>query len=152
MEKDLSDIDRKIDDIKRKKGELAKQLDGIKQDPDRVKPQQIEALLLSIDEIIDKAEQHNDQLRNKIIPAEDDMLNQLNYLVDQSEQRQDLLHKTDVLDRDIKENLEKYKDLMSRLPDTVDQMINTYQECLLDSTPDKTADYFEEKDHLRDSL
>jgi hypothetical protein len=49
------------------------------------------------------------------------------------------------LDKDIKENLAKYKDLMDKLPGQVDQIINTFQECLLDSTPDKTADYFEEK-------
>jgi hypothetical protein len=54
------------------------------------------------------------------------------------------------LEKDINENLGKYAELTSRLPTLVDQMINTYEECLLDSTPDKTADYFEEKDHLQE--
>ena len=41
---------------------------------------------------------------------------------------------------------------MDKLPVLVDQMIVTFQECLLDSTPDKTADYFEEKDEIKQSL
>ena len=31
-------------------------------------------------------------------------------------------------------------------------MITTFQECLQDSTPDKLADYWEEKDHFKASL
>jgi hypothetical protein len=49
------------------------------------------------------------------------------------------------LDKDIQENLSKYKELMDKLPGGVEAMMKTLQECLADSTPDKIADYFEEK-------
>jgi hypothetical protein len=73
---------------------------------------------------------------------------QLEALVGQSEERQELLRNIEILNKDIKDNLGKYKDMMDKLPGLVEQMIITYEECLLDSTPDKKADYFEERDHL----
>jgi hypothetical protein len=74
IEKEIVDIDRKIDDIKRKKDDLAKQLDAMKMQPEKFKPAQLDTLLASIDEVIDKAELNNDALRNKVIPNEDDMI------------------------------------------------------------------------------
>ena len=56
IEKDINDIDRKIDDIKIKKVDLAKQLDAMRDQPEKFKPSSIEALLASIDELLDKAE------------------------------------------------------------------------------------------------
>ena len=116
IEREINDIDRKIDDIKKKKADFAKQLDSMRDQPDKFKPSAIETLLTSVDELLDKAEQNNDSLRNKIIPNEDDMLRQLDHLVGQSEEKQELLHKTGVLDKDIKDNLAKYKDVMDKLP------------------------------------
>lgn len=37
---------------------------------------------------------------------------------------------------------------MDKLPGGVEAMVNTLQECLADSTPDKVADYFEEREHI----
>jgi hypothetical protein len=63
-----------------------------------------------------------------------------------------LLQKIDVLNIDIQENLQKYKQLMDKLPGGVEAMMNTIQECQADSTPDKLADYFEEREHLTGCL
>jgi hypothetical protein len=56
------------------------------------------------------------------------------------------------MDLDIQENLLKYKEHIDKLPGGVELMIGTLQECLLDSTPDKTADYYKEKDQITGGL
>lgn len=152
IEKEINDLDRKIDEMKKKKSEQEKLLEEMKQNPEKFKPSQIEALLATLDELIDKAEMGNDKLRNQIIPALDEMIKELDDLVGQSQEKDELKHQIGVLEKDIGENLEKYNELMGALPGLVGQMLNCYKECLADSTPDKTADYFEEKDHIEGSV
>jgi peptidoglycan hydrolase CwlO-like protein len=56
IEKEISDIDTKIDDLKRKSTDQEKLLNDIKANPEKFKPAEIESLLTTLDELLEKAE------------------------------------------------------------------------------------------------
>lgn len=61
FEKELKELDAKMNDLKRKRGDMRKTLDEVKNDPSKYSPSQIEALLGGFEEQVEKAANLNDK-------------------------------------------------------------------------------------------
>ena len=70
-EKDLSDIDNKLKDYKRKKGEAKKAIDEIEKNPNKFTPSQIDNMLTNLDDIQEKSKNNDEKMinTNKVIES-----------------------------------------------------------------------------------
>ena len=86
IEKDLKNTDDNVNDLRKKRNESKKHLDEIRAGPDRFSPQQIDALLLSLDDQNERADELVDRIR-AIEKEEDKKIQELKDLVNSSDAR-----------------------------------------------------------------
>lgn len=93
-EKDLSDIDNKLKDYKRKKGEAKKAIDEIEKNPNKFTPSQIDNMLTNLDDIQEKSKNNDEKMinTNKVIESK---IQDLEKLLENNESKKTLLANID---------------------------------------------------------
>ena len=66
-------------------------------------------------------------------------------MIGSSREKQGLNEKISFLEDEIRENLKRGKENLDKLPNQIDNMIKTNEEMKIGSSPDDTADYWEER-------
>lgn len=64
LERELREADEQLNDLKKRRGESKKLLDDVKANPDKFSPQQIDAMLYSLDEQLEKGQELSDTIRS----------------------------------------------------------------------------------------
>lgn len=144
IEKDLKATDDNVNDLRKKRNESKKTLDEIRASPDRFTPQQIDGMLVSLEEQNERA----DELVEKITiieREEDQKIRELKDLVSGSDARRAHLDRIQQIMAQIREDMDSFKSLNDTLPGQMDQILQTLREEKNGSSPDDTADYWEER-------
>ena len=144
LEKELKDADNQLNDLRKRRNESKKQLDDIKANPDKFSPQQIDGMLQSLDEQLEKGEELSDKVKNIEIQL-DQKIEELKDLVAQSEARKAQSGKCSDLHAQLDEDMRSFKALLDAVPAQIDNMLQTLQEMKNGSEPDESADYWEER-------
>jgi chromosome segregation ATPase len=143
----LKDISIKEGDLKKKREDAKATIDDAYANPENYNPQQIDTVAENIGELNEKTKGHNDKV-DKIDKDLDRRIEELSDLLSASST-------TKALEKDINSNLAQMKedlgnlrDLLSKLPGTINALVEILNQMKQGSLPDKSADYWEEREDI----
>ena len=144
IEKDLRDIDDREKEIKKKCDDAKKMIDDAYSNPEGIVVQQIDGILDGINDLKDKVDTLNDRV--EAIDADlDKKIEELILLLARSNGRKEVDNLIKELSDQLRLDLGNLKDLLKKLPEQLEAMLKTLGEMKLGSTPDESADYWEER-------
>lgn len=148
LEREIGDLEGKINDLKKKRNDSKKLLDDIKKNPSKYNPQQIDQLLVGLSDQVERAEGINDKA-DVISEDLDRRMKELDDLLFSTGQRKG--HHTDI-DAALQQMLEdfaSFQGVLDKVPKQIEMMLNTLREMDIGAGPDKTADYWEEREQIK---
>lgn len=148
IEKELKDLADQVADLKKKRSDLQRQQDDVKKSPAKFTPQQIDALVGSLDEQNGSA----DEIREKLRQAEshiDDKIKELAELLESCDTKNNLTQKIEEVQQAIEDDIKAFGDLLDEFPETIGALTDTIAEMQKETEPDASADYWDEKDKLK---
>ena len=148
LEREIGDLEGKINDLKKKRNDSKKLLDDIKKNPSKYNPQQIDQLLVGLSDQVERAEGINDKA-DVISEDLDRRMKELDDLLFSTGQRKG--HHTDI-DAALQQMLEdfaSFQGVLDKVPKQIEMMLNTLREMEIGAGPDKTADYWEEREQIK---
>lgn len=148
LERDIGDLEGKINDLKKKRNDSKKLLDDIKRNPQKYNPQQIDQLLIGLGDQIERAEGINDKA-DVISEDLERRLKELDDLLTSTGQRKGHHADIDAALQQMLEDFASFQGVLDKVPKQIEMMLNTLREMEVGAGPDKTADYWEEREQIK---
>lgn len=148
LERDIGDLEGKINDLKKKRNDSKKLLDDIKKNPHKYNPQQIDQLLVGLGDQVERAAGIND----KADGITEDLvrrMKELDDLLKKNREGKGLLADINAAIQQMLEDFASFQGVLDKVPKQIEMMLNTLKEMEIGAGPDKTADYWEERDQIK---
>lgn len=152
IEEMMGELNTKLNDQKRKKTEARKQMDDMvkgMQGLQKFKPNQLEGVLTTLDELKDKNGWISEKLQN-IDNKTDSKLKELEEVVSSCEKKHELQKQMGEAETIMEEDLTNLRELLDKLPKLVKQLKSMVAEMSASAGPGD--DYSEKKEELAEQL
>jgi Trp operon repressor len=126
-EDNLRDTEAKINDAKKRRADIARQVEEIQRQPTKFKPAQVDQCLLDLDELQEKSTgfvERSQTLDEKVDAKNRELLD----LISACDERQKLNDKIKVLGSEFDEDLSQCQEVVTKLPVFIKQMKRTIGE------------------------
>ena len=149
FDRDLAEVENKVTDHKKKRGEARKHIEELDKAPDQFQPGQIDNLLSNLEEITDRVGNTSQKLAktdatitSKIKAFED--------LLQTFDSKKEILGEVTELKSELQQDFKNVQEMIGSLIPELDAIEVTLTEMKLSTYPDD--DFFEQKDEINDYL
>lgn len=147
IEDQIADIEDKEKDIQKKAADAKAMVDDAYANPDKFTPAQVDGIIDGVDDLQEKVDGLNDKM-DKHDKDLEKRIKDLKDLLDQARAKKGNAAAMDQALGDMKDNLAKMKDALKSLPGKIANAMKTCLEMKAGSTPDESADYWEERKNI----